>query len=119
MMKLLPGLALLIGAAAVLGARPSLPAHAQQVAVSELKAQTHIHGLAVDRQDPSYLLMATHHGLFRTGPDGKAERISVVQDFMGFNPHPNDPDILYASGHPADGGNLGFIASTDRGRTWE
>jgi photosystem II stability/assembly factor-like uncharacterized protein len=95
------------------------PARAQTVDASELASHTHIHGLALDRNDPDYLLIATHHGLFRAGPDGKAERISVVQDFMGFNPHPSDPDILYASGHPAEGGNLGFIASRDRGRTWE
>ena len=87
------------------------------MSISELSKKTHIHGIAVDRQDPSRLLIATHHGLFRTGPGGKAERISEVQDFMGFNPHPSDPDTLYASGHPAKGGNLGFIASTDRGRT--
>ena len=86
--------------------------------VSKLPGHTHIHGLAVDRQDPSRLLIATHHGLFRAGPDGKAERISEVQDFMGFNPHPRDPKTLYASGHPAQGGNLGFIASNDQGRTW-
>ncbi|TIX81139.1 MAG: hypothetical protein E5V21_11130 [Mesorhizobium sp.] len=57
--------------------------------------------------------MATHHGLFRTGPDGQAELISPVQDFMGFTPDPSDPRSLYASGHPAGGGNLRFIASTD------
>lgn len=91
---------------------------AEIMPVAELPRHTHIHGLAVDRQDPSRLLIATHHGLFRTGPDGRAERISEVQDFMGFNPHPSEPDTLYASGHPARGGNLGFIASTDRGRTW-
>jgi len=94
------------------------PVAAETLAVSELPRRTHIHGLAVDRQDPSKLLIATHHGLFLAGPDGKAERISVVQDFMGFSPHPRDPGTLYASGHPAQGGNLGFIASTDRGRTW-
>ncbi|TIT16878.1 MAG: hypothetical protein E5W85_00930 [Mesorhizobium sp.] len=44
--------------------------------------------------------MATHHGLFRTGPDGQAELISPVQDFMGFTPDPSDPRSLYASGHP-------------------
>ena len=37
---------------------------------------------------------------------------------MGFTPHPSDPAILYASGHPAGGGNLGFIASTDGGKSW-
>lgn len=110
---------LLLGLAVVVTAGDFMPARAQSVPVSELQTETHIHGLAVDRQDSDYLLVATHHGLFRAGPDGKAELISVVQDFMGFNPHPSDRDILYASGHPADGGNLGFIASTDRGRTWE
>mgnify|MGYP000209220887 CR=1 FL=1 len=94
-------------------------ARAESVPVLELREQTHIHGLAVDRQDPENLLIATHHGLFRAGPGGEAERISVVQDFMGFTPHPSDPSTLYASGHPADGGNLGFIASTDGGANWE
>ena len=111
-----------IAAAAVLAiAAAGLAARAEAtetMRVSELSQHTHIHGLAVDRRDPSKLLIATHHGLFRAGPDGIAERISEVQDFMGFNPHPRDPDTLYASGHPATGGNLGFIASTDRGRTW-
>ncbi len=91
---------------------------AEVVTMGELQRQTHIHGLAVDGKDPSKLLIATHHGLFRAGPDGKSERISEVQDFMGFNPHPREPNTLYASGHPARGGNLGFISSTDQGRTW-
>ncbi len=86
--------------------------------IAKLSARTHIHGLAVDRRDPSYLLIATHHGLFRAGPDGQATRISEIQDFMGFNPHPGDPNRLYASGHPAQGGNLGFIGSDDAGKTW-
>ena len=92
---------------------------ADTMMVGELPRHTHIHGLAVDGKDPSKLLIATHHGLFRAGTDGKAERISVVQDLMGFSPHPSDPTTLYASGHPAQGGNLGFIASTDQGRTWK
>jgi photosystem II stability/assembly factor-like uncharacterized protein len=86
--------------------------------VSGLAAKTHIHGLAVDRSDPSYLLIATHHGLYRAGPDGNSVLISEVQDFMGFNPHPSEAGRLFASGHPAGGGNLGFIASSDGGRTW-
>lgn len=90
----------------------------ETLSVGELPRHTHIHGLAVDRQDSSYLLIATHHGLFRAGPEGKAQLISEVQDLMGFNPHPSDPNTLYASGHPAMGGNLGFIASTDQGKTW-
>jgi len=104
------------GVATLLASTPS--GTAAEIPVSELHQKTHIHGLAVDRADPSRLLIATHHGLFRAGPDGKAELVSEVQDFMGFNPHPADPGTLYASGHPAAGGNLGFIASTDQGRTW-
>jgi photosystem II stability/assembly factor-like uncharacterized protein len=92
---------------------------AEAVSVLQLKERTHIHGLAIDREDSQRLLIATHHGLFRAGPDGKAELISPVQDFMGFTPDPSDPKSLYASGHPAGGGNLGFIASTDNGVTWE
>jgi len=109
-------LALLLGA--MLASAGSVPAKAQAVAVSELRNRTHVHGLAVDRQDSRYLLIATHHGLFRAGPDGRAERVSVVQDFMGFSAHPSDPKAFFASGHPAEGGNLGFIGSTDGGRTW-
>lgn len=90
----------------------------ETMSVAEIPEHTHIHGLAVDRQDPSHLLIATHHGMFRAGPDGEARRISPVVDFMGFSPHPDDPETLYASGHPATGGNLGFIASKDGGRTW-
>src|SRR3546814_8022710 len=37
---------------------------------------------------------------------------------MGFTPHPADPEVLYASGHPAGGGNLGFIVSRDGGQSW-
>jgi photosystem II stability/assembly factor-like uncharacterized protein len=92
---------------------------AEVLPVAELSRHTHVHGLAVDRGAPSHLLIATHHGLFRAGPDGKAERISEVQDFMGFNAHPTDADVLYASGHPARGGNLGFIVSVDRGKSWK
>jgi photosystem II stability/assembly factor-like uncharacterized protein len=107
--------ALTVAAAVAMG----MVARAESVPVSQLKQQTHIHGLAVDRQDSENLLIATHHGLFRAGAGGEAERISVVQDFMGFTPHPSDPGTLYASGHPADGGNLGFIASTDGGANWK
>jgi len=91
---------------------------AETVPVSQLAGMTHIHGVAVDRSDPSYLLIATHHGLYRAGPDGSSVQVSEVQDFMGFNAHPSDPDILFASGHPAGGGNLGLVASRDGGRTW-
>jgi photosystem II stability/assembly factor-like uncharacterized protein len=96
----------------------SVAAPAETIALSELPLTTHVHGLAVARDQPDQLLIATHHGLYRAGADGQAVRVSVVQDFMGFTPHPKEPGTLYASGHPPTGGNLGFIASTNRGKSW-
>ncbi len=87
--------------------------------VHELHEHTHIHGLAVDRTHEGHLLIATHHGLFRVDPAGRAERISPVKDFMGFTAHPDEPGTFYGSGHPPQGGNLGFIVSSDGGATWQ
>ncbi len=111
----------LAGIVAMAGA--GLPASralsAGETSVSSLAGKTHFHGIAVDPGDPSRLYLATHHGLFKVGLDGKARRISKTRDdFMGFTPHPTDASILYASGHPAGGGNLGFIASRNGGRSW-
>lgn len=87
--------------------------------VSALAKETHFHGIAVDPSDPSQVYLATHHGLYALAPDGSANRISATtDDFMGFTPHPSDSSVLYASGHPVSGGNLGFIASTDGGKSW-
>ncbi len=91
---------------------------ADAIPLSELSKQTHFHGLAVDPKDPTRLYLATHHGFFAVGADGLATRLSPEQDLMGFTPHPDDATILYASGHPAGGGNLGFLASRDGGATW-
>ena len=89
-----------------------------KIPVAELPQHTHIHGIAVDRNDPTRLFIATHHGFFVATADGMATRLSPVQDFMGFTPDPGNSSVLYASGHPAAGGNLGFLASSDGGATW-
>lgn len=92
---------------------------AEETTVAALARTTHFHGIAVDRADPSRLFLATHHGFYVVASDGKATRVSQGRDdYMGFTPHPSDPRLLYASGHPAGGGNLGFMASNDGGRTW-
>lgn len=111
----LPGL--LVLAAAVFVVNRSLSA--DDTTVSALAGETHFHGIAVDAGDDDRLYLATHHGLFVAADDGSARRISETRDdFMGFTPHPADPDVLYASGHPAGGGNLGFIVSRDGGKSW-
>lgn len=117
--RLVFGLVVVAAAAAVGGLLASLSSTANETAVSTLAEKTHFHGITVDPSDPSRLYLATHHGLYIVGPDGKARRISKSRDdFMGFMPHPTDPAVLYASGHPAGGGNLGFMTSKDGGRTW-
>lgn len=107
-----------LSASVALGA--ASPAVAQGNTVAELAGKTHIHGLAFDRADPSSVLVATHHGLMKAAPDGTVTPVSDSRDdFMGFTPHPTDPKILFASGHPQGGGNLGFIKSTDSGKSWQ
>ena len=90
-----------------------------EATIAGLFEETHIHGIAVDAKDPTRLFLATHHGLFIAGLDGRTRRVSTTRDdFMGFTVHPTDPSVLYASGHPVAGGNLGFITSRDGGRSW-
>jgi photosystem II stability/assembly factor-like uncharacterized protein len=121
MMQFLRACAPALVAGVLIAMLASLSAAPSQRPLVELLRSTHIHGLAVDRSDPGRLLIATHHGLHALQIDnGATVPLSVDRDdFMGFTPHPADADILYASGHPAGGGNLGFIVSTDGGRTWE
>jgi photosystem II stability/assembly factor-like uncharacterized protein len=87
--------------------------------VYELTQVTHFHGLAVDPAETSRLYLATHDGLFIVQADGTANPLSGRRDDLtGFTPHPTKASILYASGHPAGGGNLGFIVSGDGGTSW-
>ena len=80
---------------------------------------THVHGLAVDRGDSSRVYIATHDGLFVLTNDKELTLVGNSRDdFMGFSLHPSDPNILMSSGHPSKGGNLGFLTSTNAGKTW-
>jgi len=79
----------------------------------------HGHGLAVAIDDPERVYIATHEGLFAV-VGGTLERIGKSEDdFMGFSVHPTDPNVFFTSGHPHDGGNLGFQKSEDKGITWK
>ncbi|MGR2739112.1 WD40/YVTN/BNR-like repeat-containing protein [Billgrantia sp. Q4P2] len=90
------------------------------LSLDELRQKTHIHGLAFDRADSDRLLVATHHGLYLVGSDRRARQVSSEShDFMGFSPHPEEANLLFASGHPARGGNLGVMVSSDGGQQWE
>lgn len=116
-------LAVLVAAAAAVavtrggGDEPSTGGSAS--AESDLIAD--VHGLGVNPADMA-LYIATHTGLFRSAPgESGATRVDAAeQDLMGFSIA--GPDRFVASGHPGADmdapGSLGFIESTDRGRSW-
>jgi len=94
----------------------SSTAQGQSIPLAEVP---HIHGIGFGAAVPGSILLATHNGVFRASPDGSATAVSSDRsDYMGFTPDPGDPERLLASGHPADGGNMGVIVSSDGGATW-
>jgi photosystem II stability/assembly factor-like uncharacterized protein len=93
------------------------PASAESL--EALAGKTHYHGISFARSGSATLLLASHHGLFALTKDGEATRVSPVHDYMGLSPDPDDPLSYYASGHPAGGGNSGFLKSADGGATWK
>lgn len=74
----------------------------------------HVHGLAVDGDT---LYVATHFGLFVREQGEWSRRSEDRADHMGFSFV--STDLMFRSGHPEGGGNLGVQRSTDGGRTWE
>jgi hypothetical protein len=58
----------------------------------------HVHGLGVDPADGT-LYAASHHGVFRIPTGSEPERVSEVQDTMGFTVV--GPGRFLGSGHPA------------------
>lgn len=87
------------------------------------RPENHVHGVGYDGER-DHLFIATHFGLFRLH-DTAGEAGSLFQlgdnrdDFMGFSLDPHDGERMFASGHPASGGNLGVIRSTDGGSSWD
>ena len=85
----------------------------------DLAKHTHFHGIAFAQSGSAEFLLATHHGIFAVSKDGDATPVSPVHDFMGFSADPSNPLAYYASGHPAAGGNSGFLKSVDGGANWK
>ncbi len=78
---------------------------------------THGHGLALTAENKLYI--ATHHGLLLLENDKDLYQVGDKEDdYMGFSPHPSDSKVFFSSGHPRDGGNIGFQKSEDGGFTW-
>lgn len=87
--------------------------HSAAIPVSEL---SHIHGVVLPTNS-DLVLVATHHGLFAVDSGGFARMVSeAADDFMGFTAAIDG--TLYASGHAAEGGNIGVIGAESADGPW-
>lgn len=78
-----------------------------------------IHGMAVDPERAEVLYVATHTGLIRAINGTDWARVGGSRDdMMGFTMHPRDARVMWISGHPSTGGNMGVRHTTDGGQTW-
>ncbi|HSA74915.1 MAG TPA: hypothetical protein VLE21_01875 [Candidatus Nitrosocosmicus sp.] len=91
-----------------------------------------VHGIGIYSTDTSNnnnsLYLATHNGLFKkdigntsssTNTSAWVEVGNDKSDLMGFTIDPTTTGVMYSSGHPQTGGNLGFRMSNDYGVTWQ
>lgn len=80
----------------------------------------HIHGLGINSVDRDVLYVATHGDFYKSVNGGSPIKVDELRaDYMAFNSPMNAGTPLYASGHPATGGNTGLIKSADGGKTWD
>lgn len=80
----------------------------------------HIHGLGIDPVDRNILYIATHGDFYQSVSGSPPVKVDEQRaDYMAFNAPYSQGTPLYASGHPATGGNTGLIKSTDGGKTWQ
>jgi photosystem II stability/assembly factor-like uncharacterized protein len=108
------GLALLLSGGEqpiAFGATPSILTPVPSISY---QSHNHIHGLGYDSKN-SRLFIATHYGIF-IWKEGKLFQLGQSRDdFMGFSLHPSNFDVIYTSGHPKGGGNMGVMKSEDGG----
>jgi len=93
-----------------------------------------VHGVGIySTEDTSSnnnsLYLATHNGMFKkdignnssssSNGSGWVEVGNDKSDLMGFTIDPANKGVMYSSGHPQTGGNLGFRISDDYGVTWQ
>ena len=110
-----------LAAALLTGAAAPRPKEGDGEPVAHLH---HIHGMAVDPQDPRVLYVATHGGLLRVTSGRQWTYVGDDRsDFMGFTVHPDGRGVIFASGHPDPRSGrpnpLGVLLSRDGGRTWK
>lgn len=82
------------------------------------QSHNHIHGLGYDSKN-NRLFIATHYGIFIWNEGQLFQLGQSRDDFMGFSLHPSNFDVIYTSGHPKSGGNMGVMKSEDAGITFK
>ncbi len=93
-----------------------------------------VHGVGISstadtNDNNNSLYLATHNGLFKkdigdnspssSNTSGWVEVGNDKSDLMGFTIDPSTNGVMFSSGHPQTGGNLGFRVSNDYGVTWQ
>lgn len=79
-----------------------------------------IRAISIHPQDAGRILLATKNGLYLTTKTNKVESLARQGDrLISLVVDPGNSRILYASGHPSIGGNLGLLQSKDSGKTWQ
>lgn len=78
-----------------------------------------IHDIGVTAERNGKLYLATSSGLFLAGADGGVKKISTdANALMSLAIHTAESTVLFASGY-SQTGNLGVVASYDRGSSWK
>ena len=84
-----------------------------------------IHGVGLfntdsNNNDDDSVYLATHNGLYNKKQNSSWVKVgNDKSDLMGFVISPTKEGVMYSSGHPVNGGNLGFRMSIDSGKTWQ
>ena len=94
--------------------------------LSDLRAQTAptdgisaISSLYLASRQPVSLYLATRYGLLRAEPSGMATLVPGLEGGLtSLAAHPDDSNMLLASGYNRDSGKLGVMLSTDGGGSW-
>lgn len=118
---LIIGIALIIGGVAgIFLANFAVTTHENSETNPRTVFWRHIHGLGFDPAQRNILFIATHGDFYWSVNGDPPTKIDEQRaDYMAFNAPSSQGMPLYASGHPATGGNTGLIKSTDGGKTWQ
>lgn len=105
---------------AVIAASLVLDQRSETIQNTKTMPWMHVHGIGINPSDRDVLYIATHGDFYvsiKGEPPVKVDKKRA--DYMAFNAPYVEGVPLYASGHPATGGNMGLVKSTDGGQTWE